>query len=39
MGKIFNVEDRQNALDYLISSADPCFETDGESMDVYLACR
>ena len=24
MGKIFNVEDRQNALDYLLSSADEC---------------
>ena len=24
MGKIFNVEDRQNTLDYLLSSADEC---------------
>ena len=24
MGKIFNVEDRQNALDYLLSSANKC---------------
>ena len=24
MGKIFNVEDRQNALDYIFSSADEC---------------
>ena len=30
---------RTNGLEQVINGVIPCFETDGESMDVYLACR
>ena len=30
---------RTNGLEQVTNGVIPCFETDGESMDVYLACR
>lgn len=30
---------RTNGLAYVENEVIPCFETDGESMDVYMACR
>ena len=30
---------RTNGLAHVENEVIPCFETDGESMDVYLACR
>ena len=30
---------RTNGLVYAENEVIPCFETDGESMDVYMACR
>ena len=30
---------RTNGLAHVQNEVIPCFETDGESMDVYMACR
>ena len=30
---------RTNGLVHVKNEAIPCFETDGESMDVYIACK
>ncbi len=30
---------RQTISKWEIDAANPCFETDGESMDVYIACK
>ena len=30
---------RTNGLSHVENEVIPCFETDGESMDVYLACK
>jgi len=30
---------RTNGLEHVVNEVIPCFETDGESMDVYMACK
>ena len=30
---------RTNGLEEVYNEVIPCFETDGESMDVYIACK
>ena len=30
---------RTNSLERVDNEVIPCFETDGESMDVYIACK
>ncbi len=30
---------RVNALEYTDKDVIPCFETDGDSMDIYIACK
>jgi len=30
---------RTNGLERVESGVIPCYETDGESMDVYIACK
>lgn len=30
---------RVNGLEHVEDGVIPCFETDGESMDVYIACK
>ena len=30
---------RTNGLERVDNEVIPCFETDGESMDVYIACK